>query len=82
MHVNSVTCRSRIGTLVPSPWKSADRQTADSLPNFLLALPAGALADIVDRRRLLLFKQGLDGNFAGSDLGKDFFFGHGWTPDK
>ena len=26
-------------------------QTADSLPIFLLALPAGALADIVDRRR-------------------------------
>jgi MFS family permease len=33
-------------------------QTADSLPIFLLALPAGALADIVDRRRLLLFTQG------------------------
>ena len=33
-------------------------QTADGLPIFLLALPAGALADIVDRRRLLLFTQG------------------------
>jgi MFS family permease len=33
-------------------------QTADSLPIFLLALPAGALADIMDRRRLLLFTQG------------------------
>src|SRR5437016_12997580 len=33
-------------------------QTADSLPIFLLALPAGALADIVDRRRLLLCTQG------------------------
>ena len=32
-------------------------QTADSLPIFLLALPAGALADVVDRRRLLLFTQ-------------------------
>ena len=32
-------------------------QTADGLPIFLLALPAGALADIVDRRRLLLFTQ-------------------------
>ncbi len=32
-------------------------QTASSLPIFLLALPAGALADIVDRRRLLLFSQ-------------------------
>jgi MFS family permease len=32
-------------------------QTASSLPIFLLALPAGALADVVDRRRLLLFSQ-------------------------
>ena len=32
-------------------------QTASSLPIFLLALPAGALADIVDRRRLLIFSQ-------------------------
>src|SRR5690349_16934976 len=33
-------------------------QTADSLPIFLLALPAGALADVVDRRHLLLVTQG------------------------
>lgn len=33
-------------------------QSATSLPVFLVALPAGALADIVDRRRLLLFWQG------------------------
>src|SRR5438552_16727048 len=33
-------------------------QTADSLPIFLLALPGRALADIVDRRRLLLFSRG------------------------
>ena len=32
-------------------------QTATSLPIFLLALPAGALADIVDRRRLLVAAQ-------------------------
>lgn len=32
-------------------------QTASALPMFLLALPAGALADIVDRRRYLLFVQ-------------------------
>ncbi len=32
-------------------------QTATSLPVLLLALPAGALADIVDRRRLLLITQ-------------------------
>lgn len=33
-------------------------QTASSLPVLFLALPAGALADIVDRRRLLLITQG------------------------
>lgn len=33
-------------------------QTASSLPIFLVALPAGALADLVDRRRLLLITQG------------------------
>jgi MFS family permease len=32
-------------------------QTATSLPIFLLALPAGALADAMDRRRLILFTQ-------------------------
>ncbi len=32
-------------------------QTAAYLPVFLLAMPAGALADIVDRRRLLLVSQ-------------------------
>src|SRR2546423_8562525 len=29
-------------------------EAADSLPVMLLALPAGALADIIDRRRLLI----------------------------
>jgi MFS family permease len=33
-------------------------QAATSLPAFMLALPAGALADVIDRRRLLLFTQG------------------------
>jgi hypothetical protein len=33
-------------------------QTADGLPIFLLALAAGALADIVDCRLLLLFTLG------------------------
>jgi predicted MFS family arabinose efflux permease len=33
-------------------------QTVTSLPFFLLALPAGALADMMDRRRLLLLTQG------------------------
>src|SRR4051794_24364054 len=33
-------------------------QAATNLPVFALALPSGALADIVDRRRLLLAAQG------------------------
>jgi MFS family permease len=32
-------------------------QTATSFPVFLLSIPSGALADIVDRRKLLLFTQ-------------------------
>lgn len=44
-------------SLAPSPLMVALMQTAASLPVFLLALPAGALADIVDRRRLLLLLQ-------------------------
>jgi MFS family permease len=45
-------------SLAPSPWMVALMQTAENAPLFLLALPAGALADIVDRRRLLLYTQG------------------------
>lgn len=33
--------------------------TASSIPTFLLALPAGALADVVDRRRLIVVTQTL-----------------------
>ncbi len=43
--------------LTPSPVLVALMQTATSLPIFLAGLPAGALADIVDRRRLLLVAQ-------------------------
>jgi MFS family permease len=32
-------------------------QTASSLPFFILALPAGAIGDIVDRRKLILFTE-------------------------
>lgn len=66
----SVTVVSNIGTwmhdvgagwlmtsLAPSPLMVALVQTATSLPIFLFALPAGALADIVDRRRLLIVVQ-------------------------
>ena len=41
-------------SLSPSPSMVALVEAADSLPVMLLALPAGALADIVDRRRLML----------------------------
>ncbi len=41
-------------SLAPSPLWVALVQTATSLPVFLLSLPAGALADIADRRRLLI----------------------------
>jgi MFS family permease len=44
-------------SLSSSPVMVALMQTATSLPIFLLALPAGALADVVDRRRLLLITQ-------------------------
>ena len=44
--------------LTTSPVLVALMQSATSLPVFLVGLPAGALADIVDRRRLLLFTQG------------------------
>ena len=44
-----------MATLTPSPFLVASVQAATTLPVFIFALPAGALADIVDRRRLLLF---------------------------
>ena len=45
-------------SLTPSPVVVALVQAATSLPVFLIGLPAGALADIVDRRRLLIVSQG------------------------
>jgi MFS family permease/quinol monooxygenase YgiN len=44
-------------TLAPSPLMVALVQAAASAPVFLLALPAGALADIVDRRHYLIASQ-------------------------
>ncbi|TGE24037.1 MFS transporter [Hymenobacter aquaticus] len=43
--------------LTPSPILVSLLQTASALPVFLLSLPAGALADLVDRRRMLLLTQ-------------------------
>ena len=42
-------------SLAPSPLMVALIQTAQSLPTFLLGLPAGVLADLVNRRQLILF---------------------------
>ena len=44
-------------SLSPSPLLVALVQAATTLPMFLLALPAGAMADIVDRRKMLLGAQ-------------------------
>jgi MFS family permease len=41
-------------SLTSSPSMVALVEAADSIPVMLLAMPAGALADIVDRRRLLI----------------------------
>jgi MFS family permease len=40
------------------PMYVALTQTASSLPFFVLALPAGSIGDIVDRRKLILFTEG------------------------
>jgi len=42
-------------SLDPDPFMVSMVQVANSLPMFLFAIPAGVLADIVDRRRLLIF---------------------------
>jgi len=44
-------------SLSPSPLLVALLQSADSLAIFLFSLPGGALADVVDRRRLAIFTQ-------------------------
>jgi predicted MFS family arabinose efflux permease len=62
---------SNVGTwmqMVASPWLMSSLtasavlvglvQTAMSAPGFVLALPAGALADVLDRRKLILVTQG------------------------
>src|SRR4051794_41493821 len=48
-----------MGDLGGSALQIALVQTAATLPVFLLVIPAGALGDILDRRRLLLLSQTL-----------------------
>ena len=55
--MQSVGAVWQVGTFSGSPALVALVQTAVSLPIVLLALPAGAAADVVDRRRLLLATQ-------------------------
>lgn len=55
--LQSVGAAWLMATLTSSPTMIALVQAAASLPMFLLSLPAGALADVVDRRRLLIFTQ-------------------------
>jgi MFS family permease len=44
-------------SLRPDPFEVALVQAATTLPMFVFSLPAGALADIIDRRRLLIMVQ-------------------------
>ena len=46
-----------VTTLTTSALLVALMQTATSLPAFLLSMPAGAVGDLIDRRKLLLFTQ-------------------------
>ena len=52
--MNDVGAGWLMTSLAPSPLMVSLVQAATALPVFLFALPAGALADIVDRRKLLL----------------------------
>jgi MFS family permease len=55
--VQNVASTWQMTTLTSSALLVALMQTATALPIFLLALPAGAMADIVDLRRLLIGTQ-------------------------
>jgi MFS family permease len=57
MWMNDVAAAWQMTTLTTSPTLIALVQTASSLPVFLLGLPSGALADIIDRRRYFIVTQ-------------------------
>ncbi|HTT11989.1 MAG TPA: MFS transporter [Burkholderiaceae bacterium] len=57
MWMNDVAAAWLMTTLTTSPVLVALVQSASSLPVFLLGLPSGALADIVNRRHLLIATQ-------------------------
>src|ERR1700752_211217 len=55
--MQNVSAAWAMTSLSPSPLMVALVQSGTSLPVILVGLPAGAIADIVDRRRLLLVTQ-------------------------
>jgi MFS family permease len=55
--MNDVGMNWTMLTLSADPLSVAMIQAASSLPMFLFALPSGVMADIVDRRKYLLFSQ-------------------------
>ena len=57
MWMNDVAAAWLMTSLTSSPVLIALVQTASSLPVFLLGLPSGALADILDRRRYFMVTQ-------------------------
>ena len=57
MWMNDVASAWVMTTLTSSPILVALVQTASTVPVLLLGLPTGALADIVDRRKYLMFTQ-------------------------
>ena len=57
MWMNDVAAAWLMTTLTTSPIMVALVQSASTLPVFLLGLPSGALADIIDRRRYFMVTQ-------------------------
>ncbi len=55
--MNEVAAAWLMTSLAPTPVMVAAVQAAATLPMFVLILPAGALADVADRRRLLIAAQ-------------------------
>mgnify|MGYP002682870151 CR=1 FL=1 len=80
MWMNDVASAWLMTTLTSKPIWVALVQTAATLPVFLLGLPSGALADILDRKRFLFFTQvwvAVVGIVFGIVFGKAVFGGFG-----